>query len=789
MASSGKTKELRLALVCYGGSSLAIYMHGVTKEIHRLVKGSSMLEPAAPTEQSASPSEQVYAELLRALATSEKNVRTRVVVDIVAGTSAGGINGICLAKAIARNLSLDPLRDLWFKRGDINGLLNVPPLPLKLDRLVPKKLRMPLNLARLGVRSPGQEPLRGKEMCQWIHAAFAEMESKRPAASPTLVPSGHRLQLYVTITDFFGYDRQVPNTDPNPIRDRRHRHALQFNYGNGADDFGDDTGLTLAARTTSCIPGVFPPVSLDKLGEWLGPEQVDVEALTSRYFRLYELADEPPKNTWFVDGGVLDNKPFGWAVDAIRDQPASHEVTRRLVYIEPDPNVARAAQDPEAATRERRKPPNTFAAAIGGLTGIPRSEPILDDLLVVTELNERAERIADIVETSEADVMQMVADVAGDLTDVPDTANDPALTMAQANIENAARDKAGLGYATYIRLKISQVVDRYALTACAVCDLPPDSNHALLVRAVVRQWARNKGLFEKASLPTPRQLNFLVAFDLDYGMRRLHFVIDGLRGWYDHADDPGNAYPSRAQIDSAKTRLYAAVETLRVAMDGRLFGGALLEGYNACFVANAMRDYMQTTGFDVSDYLSQYGSALESLEGSLRAYVNDQLENFTATLYADMLALAHEWPKARQAELLLRYLGFPFWDVLLFPVQALGQVGENDAIEVFRVSPLDATRIPALDPDPLKPKLGGADFHHFGAFFRADARQRDYLWGRLDGAERLLDIVLEHETEDVRTEWSNRLFAAILEEDAATVPLARDLVDRVRNTIDVPRSP
>lgn len=28
-----RQKELRLALVCYGGVSLAVYMHGVTKEI------------------------------------------------------------------------------------------------------------------------------------------------------------------------------------------------------------------------------------------------------------------------------------------------------------------------------------------------------------------------------------------------------------------------------------------------------------------------------------------------------------------------------------------------------------------------------------------------------------------------------------------------------------------------------------------------------------------------------------------------------------------------------------
>ena len=31
------TTELRLALVCYGGVSLAVYMHGITKELHKLI--------------------------------------------------------------------------------------------------------------------------------------------------------------------------------------------------------------------------------------------------------------------------------------------------------------------------------------------------------------------------------------------------------------------------------------------------------------------------------------------------------------------------------------------------------------------------------------------------------------------------------------------------------------------------------------------------------------------------------------------------------------------------------
>jgi hypothetical protein len=37
-------RELRVALVCYGGVSLAIYMHGVTRELHRLVAASSRFD-------------------------------------------------------------------------------------------------------------------------------------------------------------------------------------------------------------------------------------------------------------------------------------------------------------------------------------------------------------------------------------------------------------------------------------------------------------------------------------------------------------------------------------------------------------------------------------------------------------------------------------------------------------------------------------------------------------------------------------------------------------------------
>ena len=522
-------------------------MHGVTKELHRLVKASAGLESPDPPGEDASPSERVYADLLTKLAESDpEKVRTRVVVDVIAGTSAGGINGICLAKALAHDLSLDGFRDLWFNRGDIDGLLAAP------SRL-PRKLKA----AWVAAKARKQAPLRGDLMAQWIWDAFHTMDGTAPAGeSSTLMPDRHLLELFVTITDFYGYGRQVPYADPNPIQDTRHRHLLNFRFGgdDARDDFGPNSNgaLTFAARTTSCIPGVFPPVSFDQLKLWLGQRGLDETDLASRFFRIYELAKFPPGWTWFVDGGVLDNKPFGPAVQAIRERPADLEVDRRLLYLEPDPGKAMVAA--------QQAKPGTLAAAIGGLTGLPRAEPILDDLVEVGALNERVRRIIDIVDTGWERVEEHVHGITGPLGSVPDDPNDPRLAEIRKSLDEKAKENAGFSYATYVRLKISGVIDRYAETACAVCNYPPDSTHALFTRSALRNWAEREKLFEQQIEPTDRQLAFLKSFDLGYGIRRLSFVVAGLNLLY----KPGTAgAPPRQELDAAKGRVWEAIGTLR----------------------------------------------------------------------------------------------------------------------------------------------------------------------------------------------------------------------------------
>src|SRR5215213_5956563 len=94
-----REKELRLALICYGGISLAVYMHGTTKEVWRLARASRDFHAAKEGEAAPDGPGNVYRRLLETIV-AECGLELRVLVDILTGASAGGINAIFLAEAI-----------------------------------------------------------------------------------------------------------------------------------------------------------------------------------------------------------------------------------------------------------------------------------------------------------------------------------------------------------------------------------------------------------------------------------------------------------------------------------------------------------------------------------------------------------------------------------------------------------------------------------------------------------------------------------------------------------------
>src|SRR6266700_1846218 len=95
-------REVRLGLVLYGGVSLAIYINGVAREFFRASRGQG-----------------VYT-LIKLLTDSD------IVVDIVSGTSAGGVNGSFLGYALCNQKEFADFEALWRDLGDISRLMRDP---------------------------------------------------------------------------------------------------------------------------------------------------------------------------------------------------------------------------------------------------------------------------------------------------------------------------------------------------------------------------------------------------------------------------------------------------------------------------------------------------------------------------------------------------------------------------------------------------------------------------------------------------------------------------------------
>src|SRR6266699_6792940 len=149
----------------------------------------------------------------------------------------------------------------------------------------------------------------------------------RKARAPRCFPSGQSLDLFVTLTDYYGYQQLVQIHDPPLIHERDHHHVLHFAYRRHSDgkvesdfDLDNAPGLAFAARATSSFPGAFPPariVEMDEVvaqrqGRW--PRRAEFIA---KGFPNHLRADIDPATASFLDGSVLNNRPFQQAISAI----------------------------------------------------------------------------------------------------------------------------------------------------------------------------------------------------------------------------------------------------------------------------------------------------------------------------------------------------------------------------------------------------------------------------------------------------------------------------------------
>jgi patatin-related protein len=684
-----ETRELRLALVCYGGVSLAIWMHGVTKELQKLVEASEAYDDPARGRPPGG-TEAVYYDMLEALERDSKwGIRTRVVVDIVAGTSAGGINGIVLAKALARGLDQEPVTRVWLEDGDLRQLMRSRPL-----RTVPSPMGKAAAWLGASLVKGFTPPLRGDLLLELVYKALNEMDAARPQAAP--VSPNNPVQLHVTMTDFVGYDHGVPADWPRSITDRRNRHVLSFHSETGDLDPQHNHRLAFAARATSSFPGAFEPVDFNDMVRVLKVAPEDVDAFERDQWSIYRLSGADVRKTRLVDGGVLDNAPFKLAIDAIRAKGAGNEVKRRLVFIQPDPPLPGGGASGADI--------GLFETVWGSTGRLPRHEPMLDDLLELQAFNDRVDRVAAIMAAGAA--------------------------QAKGTSTADARDEAGFAYASYAELKLYSVVERLAEIAAALCHFPPDSGQAAFVRGVLLRWARDEKLIATGEPLSEDQTRFLGTFDLGYGERRVRQVIRHLNDCY-----RAQPAPPRGEVNELKATLYALIQE-QYAPISRIDPEPVRKLFEPDDIAAALASD-DTWEEIVERYVQQRHGDVDALRETIGARLDADLAGFGEKVRDTIVKAVENWPQGCKDDVLEAYDKFPYWDVLLYPLRRTTETAELDPVQVRRLSPYEVKLLSDEGPK----KLEGVKSGHFGAFFSRKARENDYLWGRLDAAEWIVRLL------------------------------------------------
>jgi predicted acylesterase/phospholipase RssA len=345
--------EHRLAVVMNGGVSLAVWMGGLARELDNVRRASRGL----PLPEGEGP--QAEAERALAIRWAELTAGTPVVVDVVAGTSAGGLNGVLLAMAAAYGRPLGDLRGLWMRTAQLST-----------DAL----------LAPQG--SAAASVLSGDHFLRELTGYLQQLGSgdHDPAAGADVV-------LTVTSTALRGGPRRVADSYGSLFTEPDHRRRFEFRrvgeqvrYAPGEEttfpsternDFADTDAVALAGRASASFPVAFAPVP---------------ESAALRRFRRWPTWATGPDLEWLADGGILDNSPFEPVLRAISDQPVTGRWRRTLCYVVPSASEGELGRGIAEPPRTGAGRPPPWTSVLQSALFLPREADLRDDVEQIHEV-------------------------------------------------------------------------------------------------------------------------------------------------------------------------------------------------------------------------------------------------------------------------------------------------------------------------------------------------------------------------------------------------------------------
>jgi hypothetical protein len=738
-------RELRLALAMRGGVSLAVWIGGACAEIDELRRGED--------------------EFWRGLL--EATGHDRVVVDVLAGASAGGLNGVLFAAAIRHGFRMADLLEVWKEVASVDELRRT------------------------------EEP--------WLSlfdgdAAFLEVIRTRLRS---LIPGGQAppdgllvdLQLAATLVE----PLEIPATSPRdePLSRRRSTARFHFRHDTASgllrrdlDDVGGRASATarlaLAARATSSFPGAFEaavvrstrPTSFGGLPPLAGDDHlVDCRGVFSD--ARGDEARRPevqPDDFVVADGGIVDNIPLGKAIDAIVGAPAGRPTSRMLLYLHPtgpaaplatapgDPAIEGAEPDPS----DRRGLRSVLAGAVAAKVEGESIDGDLDQL----EQHNRSARLAKAVRKSTLDSLV-------------DAGSAVAEHWTTYRVQRPATDAS----------RLRRLLDDPIIVLGE--DPFPTGRDEDRWRAPLTAWEREERLDLDVALTNVlrEQLEGVAPQD-----RPLHTGLGALRRSTDLLLEWARALPPTPSTGELKQALYRVRDAVIVADRARRIGWVVCAGEPpasaAGWAAASVRRLDEllrvapdlatsaVEGFDLERLVDDQDEGLQALlEGrerppggrDLRAAAVEQLEALVTIVVeaepeleeGSSALLLHRVLTESDAPVRKRIAGL---EVICFPQFLMGSPGAEE-LEFARISAASYTPVAAsfsalqagartrddrarrrgqrrrwpLGDDFLPPdvKLAGNELSNFSAFLDPRWRENDWHWGRLDAASGLVDVLLE----------------------------------------------
>ena len=777
--NSSYEKELRIGLILYGGVSLAIYIYGVVYEFLRLVR-----------------QEDAYGELTKA-------VGVKPTIDVISGSSAGGINGLFLAKALASGADLSPLRELWIQQGDLETLINTgseTPLSLLDSQYYETQLREALEKVQVHTTQAAKSDSNLLDL--FITATNLDgivTEYGQPYFhSPIQTKHYGTVFHFKTRPGIYGLRDHLQMSDEQPMSHeakqnlakmidvlRTNREALNDldTTKNRVDQItGRNKNYYLArlAASTSAFPIAFAPVAFKKEDLMSMKRLFSTNVLDSGISNLAVHEKESAQNVVYGDGGMVNNKPFSHAIRTIFRRQADGPVDRKLFFIEPDPI---------AFNQSNRLGDRETVDGFDSLKSFLEAnfyESISTDLEALVEQNRRIQGVREILLDFEEELARYLK--------IYHDSN--ASVTAEENRKMYQRQPV---YNTYQQIKITSLhreLEEKFLEKANLDQLlfvleqsPPagfiEKNRAdreIFVQNRLKSLIDNLTREQYHSLQTDEDISvFLRRFDYHFRIRRLRYFINKLNVWLTEIDVmPGIDKDSELvtkliqRLSDLKGKFYTFVEyydhgawqiwnqapLISTEEDLPVVVEAISNGFDK-LMDNAFK---RLTFEVIGDELAQAAKQIQELR-PIQPYMpgSDAYYDLqrTTVYLENMLAQCTENDSVNCLEQVFN--AYEFLDMYLYPATILANIGEADPIEVIRVSPKDATRY----RDSVETKLAGEKLMHFSGFLKRSWRENDLLWGRLDAAEIIVKAILPDEVEAKKV--LDKLCPAIIEEELAAI--------------------